>query len=84
MMSGETSNISQLCELEWFERVVFWDETAPFPDDVLKLGLYLGPSVDIGPAMASKILTQNGQVLHRSLYRLLISDKLADKDVIDA
>ena len=67
-MSGEMSNVSQFCKLEWFEWVMFRDETASFPDDVLKLGCYLGPSIDVGPAMIAKILTVNGQVLHRSTY----------------
>ena len=39
---------------------------APFPDDILELGHYHGPSIDVGPAMTAKILTQNGQVLHQS------------------
>ena len=80
VMSGETSDISQFCELEWFERVLFQDETAPFPDDVLKLDHYLGPSIDVGPAMTMKILTENGQVLHRSTYQPLTPDELLDKD----
>ena len=69
-MSGETSDISQFCELECFEWIMFWDENAPFPDDVLKLGIYLGPSIDVGPTMTTKILTQNEQVLHRSTYQM--------------
>ena len=40
---------------------MFQDETTPFPDDVLKLGHYLGPSTDVGPAITEKILTWNGQ-----------------------
>ena len=67
-MSRETSDISQFCELEWFEWRMFHDETAPIPDDMLKLGHYLGPSIDVGQAMMAKILTQSGQVLHRSIY----------------
>ena len=58
-MSGETSDNSQCCKLEWLEWVKFHDETAPSPDDVLKLGHYLGPSIYIGPAMTAKILTEN-------------------------
>ena len=68
VMSGKMSDISQFCELEWLGWVMFQDETAPFPDDVLKLGHYLGPSIDVGPAMTAKILTENGQVLHRLTY----------------
>ena len=39
-----------------------------FPDNVLKLGHFLAPSIDVGPAMTAKILTENGGVLHRSTY----------------
>ena len=46
---------------------------------MLKLGHYLGPSIDAGPAMTTKILTENGQVLHRSMYRPLTPDELLDK-----
>ena len=62
-MSGETSDISEFCKLDWFEWVMFWDKTALFPDDVLKLVSYLGPLIDVGPAMTAKILTEHGQVL---------------------
>ena len=67
-MSGENSDINQFCELEWFQWVMFRDETAPFPDDALKSGSYVGPSIDVCLAMTTKILTKNGQVLHRSTY----------------
>ena len=65
VMSGETSDISQFCKLEWLKWIMFQDETAPFPADVLKLGCYLGSSIDVGPAMTTKILNKNEQVLHR-------------------
>ena len=63
---------------------MFCDETAPFPDDALKLGCYLGPSIDVGPAMTAKILMKNGQVLHRSMYQPLTQDELLDNDGSDA
>ena len=76
VMSDETSDISQFCKLEWFDWVMFWDKTAPFTDDVLKLGLYIGPSIHFGPALTTKILIQNGQVLNRSMYRALTPDEI--------
>ena len=76
VMSGETSDISQFCELEWFKWVMFWDETAPFSDDMLKLGHNLGPIIDVGQAMTTKIITKNWQVLHRSMYWLLMKYEL--------
>ena len=84
VMSAKTSYISQFWRLEWFKWVMFQDETALFPDDLLKLGCYLGPSIDVGPAMTAKILMENGQVLHRSTCRSLTSHELLDKDGPDA
>ena len=50
---------------------------------MLNFGCYLGPSIDINPAMTTKILTENGQVLHRSLCKPLTPDELLDKDRSD-
>ena len=61
-----------------------WDKTALFPDDMLKLGHSLGPSIDVGPTMTAKSLMENGQVLHRSTYRPLTPDELLDKDESEA
>ena len=77
-MLGVTSDISQFNKLELFERIMF--EIAPFPDVVLKLGHYLGSSIDVGAAMTTKILTQNGQVLQKSMYRSLSPHEITDKD----
>ena len=40
------------------------------------LGRYLGPSIDIGPAMTVKIMKSNGEVLHRLTYRDLLPEDL--------
>ena len=53
-------------------------------DDMLKLGCYVEPSIDIGPAMTTKVLADNGQVLHRSTYRPLTPDELLHKVGSDA
>jgi hypothetical protein len=76
ILSGETSDISQLCELGWYDWCKFRDVAAPFPQDKQVLGRYLGPSVDIGPAMTAKLLKSNGQVIHTSTYRSLTPDEL--------
>jgi hypothetical protein len=77
-MSGETSDISQFCEFEWFERVKFWDDAIQFSDDSLVLGRYLGPSIDVGPVLTAKILKQNGEVVHWSTYRGLTPEEIAN------
>ena len=63
---------------------MFWDETTLFPDDMLKLGCYLGSSIDVGPAMTAKIFMKNGNVLRRSTYEPLTPDELLDIDGYDA
>ena len=80
VMSGETSDISQLCELGWYEWSKFRDVAAPFPEDKPVLGRYLGPSVDIGPAMTAKFLKHNGQVIHTSTYRSLTTDEMTSTE----
>ncbi len=56
----------------------FRSTTVSFPEDPLVLGKYLGPSIDVGPAMTAKILTPTGEVVHRSTYRLLTPEEIAD------
>ena len=48
---------------------------------MLKLGHYLRPSIDIGPAMTAKVLIENRQVLHISMYRPLTLYELLGKEV---
>ena len=78
VLSGETSDISQFCELSFYEWVMFRDEPVRYPDDNPVLGRFLGIAIDVGPAMTAKILKSNGEVLHRSTYR-----GLTDAEVIN-
>ena len=79
-ISGETSDISQFCEHPWYGWVKFWDTLVSFPDDKVVLGRYLGPSIDVGPAMTAKLLKANGQVVHRSTYRALTDQEMASDE----
>ncbi len=56
---------------------MFHSTTISFPEDLLVLGKYLGPSIDIGPTMTAKILTPTGKVVHRSTYRQLTPEEFA-------
>ena len=76
MVTGETSDISPICGLEWYEWVKYRDHIAPHPEDKVKLGRYVGPSIDVGPAMSIKILKSNGQIEHHSSYRSLTPEEV--------
>ena len=62
-------DISQFCEFEWFEWVMFWDKTALYSDDHFSLGRSLGLNIDIGPALIAKITKENIQVPHWSKHQ---------------
>ena len=68
VMSGEMANISQFCELSFYEWVMFREESklVPFPYEFPTLGQYLGVAIDVGPAMTAMILKANGQVVYCS------------------
>ena len=65
IMSGETADISQFCELSFYEWIMYREESklVAFPDENPALGRYLGVAIDVGPAMTAKILRANGQVI---------------------
>ena len=51
-----------------------------YPDDHFELGRYLGPSIDIGPALRAKIIKEDGQVLYRSVYRALVQEEWGQEE----
>jgi hypothetical protein len=50
---------------------MFRDQPVAFPDDNPVLGRYLRPAIDVGPALTTKTLKANGEVVYRSAYRAL-------------
>ena len=79
ILSGQTADISPFAEHGWYDWVMWYDSEASYPEPKEKLGRWLGPAVDIGPAMTAKILKANGQVLYRSTYRALTETEIEDK-----
>ncbi len=69
VVSGKTLAISQFCKFAFYDWLMFRDEPVAFPDDNPMLGRYLGPAINVGPALTAKILKANGQVVYRLTYR---------------
>jgi hypothetical protein len=61
-VKDETVNISTIAECAWYEWLKFCDTAATFPVSKIQLGRDLGVAIDIGPAIAGKILRRNGSV----------------------
>ncbi len=66
-----------------YEWVKFCSAAISLPENVLVLGKYLGPLIEIGPTMTIKILTSTGKVLHYITCRPLKPEELADPDKQD-
>ncbi len=67
-MSGDTADISQFCELVWYDWIMYCQGTIDYPNEPLRLGKYLGPTINVGPAMTAKILQHNGKLVYHSTY----------------
>ncbi len=65
------ADISQFCELAWYDWIMYHPCTIDYPDEPLHLGKYLGPVIDVGPAMTAKILQHNGKLVYQSMYHPL-------------
>jgi hypothetical protein len=82
-LKGEPVFISAMAEYAWYEWVTFIDTSVIFPDSKVQLGRYLGAGIDIGPAIASKILKANGEVMYLSLMPDEIQSPTEKKACLD-
>ncbi len=80
-MSRETVDTSQFCELAWYNWIMYCPGTIDYPDEPLHLGKYLGPAIDVGPAMTAKILWHNGKVVYWRMYCPLTIEEQANLTV---
>jgi len=65
IMTGQTADISNLCEYEWYEWVMYYESLLSYPDNKMFIGRYLGPAIDVGTTVAYKILKANGKYICR-------------------
>jgi len=80
VVSGQTADISPFIEHGWYDWVKWWDTQSKYPAPREVLGRWLGPAIDVGPAMTSKILLESGYVVYRSTVRGLNDDEVASPE----
>ena len=51
VMTGQTSDIINLCEYEWFHWMMYYQSKERYLDYKMVMGQYLGPSIDVVNAM---------------------------------
>ena len=78
LLSGKTVDIYPIVEHEWYNFVKWFDHGSSFPEPKEVHGRWLGPSMDIGPAMCSKIIKSNGQIINLSSYRAITEEEIQD------
>jgi hypothetical protein len=79
-VKGEIVDISTIAESTWYEWVKFRNTSAKFLVTNIQLGRDLGAVFDIGPAMARKILKNNGSVMYRKSIRSLAPDEIQSQN----
>ena len=70
-----TADISPFCEFGFWDWVKFREQGIAFPDDAMVLGKYLGPSINVGLAMTSRVMKANGKLEDRSTVCALTSEE---------
>ena len=65
-------------EQKWYDFVKWFDHGITFTEPKEVHGRWLGPSMDIGPAMSSKITKSNGQIINLSSYQSITEEEIQD------
>ena len=77
-MTGQTADISNICEYDWYEWIMFHNNTASYPGEKQTLGRYLGLAIDVGSSMCYKILKANKEIAFQTTVRPLTLAELVD------
>ena len=83
MMTGEMTDISNLCNFQWYEWIKFRKPWEPFPYPTEWLGRCLGPAHAKGNAMSQHVLTEAGEVLPVQTLRKLSQAELSSPTEIE-
>jgi hypothetical protein len=69
ILTGQTADISHICEFPWYSWILYNESRTQFPEVKVFLGQYLGPTdPGIGSTMSAKILKSNGEVVRRNTF----------------
>jgi len=78
---GETPDISEYLDFEFYQLVWYWDPAVAFPGDKRRLGCWLGVASDVGQALCYKILAKSGDDIARSTVCALTALENGDIEV---
>jgi hypothetical protein len=77
LIDGNTPDISEYAQFDWYQLVWYIDPAVQFPDDTRKLGRWIGVAHDVGSPMTFWVLPQSCRVVARSTVTPLTDDELS-------
>ena len=80
MLTGNTPDISEYVEFEWYGYVWYVDPQS-FPQQRVHMGRWLGVAHRVGQGMCYYLLKHNGQVIVRSSVTVVTMAELETEDV---
>ena len=83
MMTGEVTDISNLCNFKWYEWVKFRKPGEPYPYPTEHLGRCLGPAVNKGNAMSQNVVTESGKIIPTQTLRSLTDSEVRSSTEIE-
>ncbi|KAI2501803.1 Reverse transcriptase (RNA-dependent DNA polymerase) [Fragilaria crotonensis] len=78
VIEGNTPDISEYAQFDWYQYVWYHDPAVQFPEDARKLGRWIGVAHDVGSPMTFWVLPASCKVIARSTVSQLSDDELAD------
>ena len=76
LVTGNTPDISEYTDFNWYENIWYHDQEATFPDDKRKLAKWLGVAHRVGQALCYYVLPASGRPIVRSTIQALSEDEL--------
>ena len=78
IVEGNTPDISECIQFDWYQYVWYFDPAVQFPEDAKRIGQWLGVAHDVGRPMCFWVLLRSCRVVARSIVQALTEDDLAD------
>ena len=81
-LTGETIDISEWLDFDFYERIWYWDrKKMDMTDEQAKVGRWLGIAHRVGSDMTYWILTESGKVIARSTVQHITTTDMATDDM---
>ena len=74
-MKGQTTDISNLAEYEWYNWIVYLKKMADYPEFKECYGRWLGPAIVVSYSMTARILQENGHVIYTGTHQPLTQEE---------